>query len=385
MRRLERSLHQHIFKVGWLFTKNLQTTTILYYLIFLPGVVVHEFILWLVAGILDVRAERAIAWPESQAVAELRLTFVKLTKNAGALKTAIISVSPLVFGVLFIGFVANNILNVTGFVEALGDDALDNLGTALGVLTSTPDFWLWVYLVFAVGNTMWPDVKALRGWKPIVTGIVIAVIVLYLAGLGDAIIGQGLMIPVYQGLNILSGTLAVLIAIDLFFTAVLGAIESIIERITGDSATFQNGKLVAMRREELLRMRQQQREREAKQAEAARAKRAAGPPSIYNFPFPIPGAPGKESEPIIVTKEAPVTLPSGDTGRAGPALITGTAVPKTEPPSPPKPKDEDEKPEAKKVEPASTDKKPDAKAAESKKDEGAEEKEDQEEEVDERS
>ena len=316
-------------------TKKLQTTTILYYLIFLPGVAAHEFILWLTAGIMDVRAERAIEWPESQSVAELQLTFVKLNKNAGSLKTALIGISPLVFGILFIGFVANNILNVNGFVQALGDDALDNFGTALSVLTSTPDFWLWVYLIFTVGATMWPDLKLLRGWKPILTGIVIAVIVLYLAGLGDAVVGRGLMVPVYQGLNILSGTLAVLIAIDLFFTAILGAIESIIERITGDSATFQSGKLVAMRRDEVLRMRQQQREKEAKQAAVAKTQRAAGPPSIYNFPFPIPGAPGKETEPVVVTREAPVTLPTGDTGRAGPALITGTAVAKSE--SPPEP------------------------------------------------
>jgi hypothetical protein len=374
-------------------TKNLQTTTILYYLIFLPGVAAHEFILWLVAGVMDVRAERAIAWPESQAVAELRLTFVKLNKNAGSLRTAIISISPLIFGILFIGFVANNILNVNAFIQALGDDALDNLGTALDVLTSTPDFWLWVYLIFVVGNTMWPDVKALRGWKPILTGIVIAVVVLYLAGLGDAVIGRGLMIPVYQGLNILSGTLAVLIAIDLFFTAVLGAIESLIERVTGDSATFQSGKLVAMRREEVLRMRQQQREREVKHAAAAKAQRAAGPPSIYNFPFPIPGAPGKEPEPIVVTKEAPVTLPAGDTGRAGPALITGTAVAKTEPPPVPKLEEEKKEEEAKKEASASetakaaevVDKKDDASSEDEQvDDEEDEEEEDQEEEVDER-
>jgi hypothetical protein len=331
MRRLERSLHQHIFKVGWLLTKKLQTTTILYYLIFLPGVFLHEFIVWLVAGIMDVRAERAIAWPETQAVAELRLTFVKLSKNAGSLRTALISVSPLIFGILFIGFVANNVLNVNGFVQALGGDVLENLGTALGVLTATPDFWLWVYLIFTVGNTMWPDIKALRGWRPILTGIIIAVIVLYLAGLGDAIIGRGLMVPVVQGINVLSGTLVVITAVDLFFTAFLGAIESIIERVTGDSATFQSGKLVAMRREEVLRLRQQQREREAKQAAAAKVQRAAGPPSIYSFPLPIPGSPGKESQPIVVTKEEQVTLPAGETGRAGPALITGTAVVKPEP------------------------------------------------------
>lgn len=325
MRRLERWLHQHIFKVGWLLTKNLQTTTILYYLIFLPGVFAHEFILWLVAGIFDVRAERAIAWPEAQAVAELRLTFIKLSRTAGTLRTAIISISPLVFGILFIGFIANNVINVNGFVVTLGGN-LENLGAALAVLTSAPDFWLWVYLIFVVGNTMWPDFKTLRGWKPILTIVVIAVVFLYIIGLGEAIISRALMGPILQGINILSGALAVLIVTNLFFTAVLGAVESIIERITGNSATFQNGKLVAMRRAEVLQMRQQQREREAKQAAAAKATRAAGHTSIYSFPLPIPGAPGREAEPITVRKEEAPALPTTQTGRAGPAMITGTAT-----------------------------------------------------------
>ncbi len=86
MRRLERWLHQHIFKVGWLLTKNLQTTTILYYTFFLPGVVLHEFIYWLFAGFINVRAERAIAWPEAQAIAELRLNFIRLARNTGRIR-----------------------------------------------------------------------------------------------------------------------------------------------------------------------------------------------------------------------------------------------------------------------------------------------------------
>ena len=331
MRRLERTLHQHIFKVGWLLTKNLQTTTILYYLIFLPGVFVHEVILWLVAGIFDVRAERAIAWPESQAVAELRLTFIKLARGTSTFKLAIINISPLLFGIIVIGFIANNVLNINGFLLVMGDGNLENLSGALRVLTSTPDFWLWVYLVFAVGNTMWPDHSALRPWRPLVIGLVVAAILLYVIGLGDALVGRTVAGPVLHAVNIFSGTLAVLIVIDLFFTAILGGVESVIERVTRNSATFQNGKLVAMRREEVLKMRQQQREREARQAQPHRTVRPAGPPSIYAFPLPIPGAPGKESEPIVVTKEAQPSLPSVETGRAGPAMITGTAVARPEP------------------------------------------------------
>ena len=69
-RQIERWLHQHIFKVGWLLTNNFQTTTVLYYILFLPGILLHECSLWLAAGILNVRAERAIEFPAEQEIGE---------------------------------------------------------------------------------------------------------------------------------------------------------------------------------------------------------------------------------------------------------------------------------------------------------------------------
>ena len=63
---LRRWLQQHVFKVGWLLTKNLQTTTILFYTLFLPGVILNQFVTWMAAGILNVRAERAIRGPKDK-------------------------------------------------------------------------------------------------------------------------------------------------------------------------------------------------------------------------------------------------------------------------------------------------------------------------------
>ncbi|MFN8448386.1 MAG: hypothetical protein U0521_07290 [Anaerolineae bacterium] len=154
MRRLERWLHQHIFKVGWLLTKNLHTTTILYYTFFLPGVVVHEIIYWLVAGILNVRAERAIAMPEAQAIAELRLTFIRLSRNTSRVRRAIIGISPLISGLALIWLISNNVLNLNVVIAVLRVGGLDGVGSAINLLTSTPDIWLWVYFMFAVANTM---------------------------------------------------------------------------------------------------------------------------------------------------------------------------------------------------------------------------------------
>ena len=335
MRRLERWLHQHIFKVGWLVTKQYQTTTILYYAFFLPGIVLYELVIWLVAGFLNVRADRAIAWPEKQEIGELKLSFIKLSKNVGQFPLALISTAPLAIGLAAVAFIANNRLDFQGFINTMGSGFLDDVTAAFSRLVSAPDFWIWIYLVFTISNTMWPDVSKLRGWRVILIALGVAGAVLIAIGAGNQVIVDTLSGPVTNALNALSGTLAVIIGIDLFVVAVLGTIEAIIERITGDSATFKNGKMITMRREELIK--QQAAERTtARQQKSTRAPALpAGPPSIYKLSLPIPGAPGKEAvtrdEGIVISKPPIPAIASPSTpsvARTEPAVIPGTVTDK---------------------------------------------------------
>ncbi len=338
MRRLERWLHQHIFKVGWLLTKNLQTTTILYYTFFLPGVVLHEFVYWLFAGFINVRAERAIAWPEAQAIAELRLNFIRLARNTGRIRTALISIAPLIGGLAVIWLITNNVLDLNAIIATLRGGSVADIGAALTLLISTPDIWLWVYLIFAIASTMIPDRESLKGWRPILIGAGILIAVLYLLGVAQEVFLDTLATPITEGLNRLALTFAVVIAIDLLITGVLGTIEAIIERITGDSATFQNGKLVAMTREEVQRQREQQRTKQERQRQQAQVRTAAGPPSIYKLPLPIPEAPGRDlAESVVVSREPQSALVSGlptpaqsPLRRNAPTMIPGVAVVKSD-------------------------------------------------------
>ena len=127
LRRLETWLHQHLFKVGWLTTKNFQTTTILYYTFFLPGVVLHEFTYWLAAGLLNVRAERAIQWPEAQDIGELKLNFVKLAPRSSPWRVAIITLCPLIVGILVVVLIANSIFQLPALLAISTPVTLQNL------------------------------------------------------------------------------------------------------------------------------------------------------------------------------------------------------------------------------------------------------------------
>jgi hypothetical protein len=340
LRRLERWLHQHIFKVGWLLTKDFQTTTILYYTFFLPGVALHELSYWMVAGILDIRAERTIQWPEKQEIAELRLNFIKLAKNVSPFKLAIITLAPLTSGIVTIWFIANNIIPLNEFLTRISTGKLTDVTGGIGFLTAAPDFWLWIYLAFTISNTMMPNFKDLRGLR-IIFVILLAIGVGFFAlGVGSEVVVTTLVGPVADALYVLASTFAIIIAIDILATAILGTIEAVIERITGNSATFENGKLIAMTRQELAEYKKKQSARAMQPARRAAATPAeTGMPSIYKLPLPIPGPPGKEaitqSETVILAPaEKPLSPAPFRDSRPGPDMITSPAVAVPKPVSP---------------------------------------------------
>lgn len=344
LRQLERWLHQHIFKVGWLVTKDFQTTTVLYYTFFLPGVFLYEFVYWLVAGALDVRAERAIGWPEKQESGELKLNFVKLSRKANKIQVAIISIAPLFAGLVAVWFIANNIFNIPDVIQTMSTGTLDNVAAGLQQLTSTPDFWLWSYLMFTISNSMMPAPGVLKSWGwAMVTATAIFSLPLFLLGVGDDIVGDAFTGPIASGLNTLSGVFAVIIVFNVLAVLILGTLEAVIERITGDSATFKNGKMIVMTREEVIERRKQEREKQRANQDRKKKKSPAmmGPPSVYKLAFPVPGPPGSEP----VTQPVTTIIASSDENpeekdkvsdqlqinsprpqRIEPGIITGTAT-----------------------------------------------------------
>ncbi len=291
-RRIGHWLHQHIFKVGWLFTRNFRTTTILYYTFFFPGVVLYEVIVWLVAGALDVRAERAIQMPQAQEAGELHLNFVRISSRVPPVKRVVIQLSPMLVGGLFIWHVAANIFNVQAFITTISSGELDDVLLGFRTLTSVPDFWLWFYLVFTVSNTMLPtNLKELAVLRTAFIGIIVVSLVLLVVGIGANLFSTlaALASSVVYNLQIL---LLMLIVMNVLMTLALGLIEYTVESVTGHSATFVRGRMVTTTRQQAQEERKKQQERAAVKSAPAASQQ---PVSVYDLTFPIPSGPTRES------------------------------------------------------------------------------------------
>lgn len=339
LRRIERWLHQHIFKVGWLTTQNYKTTTILYYTFFLPGVILHELVYWLAAGVFNVKAEQEIKWPEEQEVAELKLNFVKISR-AGVFRKAMITSTPLLIGLICIWLIANNIFDITSVLATMQTGELTDVVAGFDLLISAPLFWLWVYIIFTIANTMFPTIpKDLKGWRSVLIWSGVLILALTVLGLSGAIF-EAVQAPISNLISVLQATFVLIILVDIIMVLILGTIEYTIERVTGNSATFRGKRMITMTREEAIAEREKVRERERKQREKRRKEAADSDlSSIYMLPFSIPNAPSattitqiREAEAIEAeievseaaeVSEKPISMPRFGGAAAKPEISEG--------------------------------------------------------------
>lgn len=320
-RRVERWLHQHIFKVGWLLTNNFQITTILYYSLFLPGIVLHELCVWLLAGLLRVRAERAISFPAAQEIGELRLNFIRLSPQAGRIRKFIISLAPLAAGIGALWLLAEGVFRWRTALVPLDAGGIDALAVALQTVVRTADFWLWFYLAFVIANTMFPALPLLQNWRHKAIAAIVLLVLAYLARTIDS----GFSLALLESLGV---ALLQVLAFNLLVVAGLGTAESLIERVTGKSASFVDGKMIAMSREEARAWRAEQRRASSSSQPLAKPKPFR---TIYDFPLPIPGPPGREpvsrQAVTVVMQPAPEEPPPPETEPPPAQLSQQTAQP----------------------------------------------------------
>ena len=246
-RQSERWLHQHIFKVGWLLSDSFQVTTILYYILFLPGIVLHEATLWLAAGLLNVRAERSIGFPEPQEIGELRLNFIRLAEDTGRLKRLTIRLCPILAGMAALWAIAAHVFRWEELFGPVADGRLEGVIAALTSLTGIADLWLWFYLAFVIANTMFPTLagRSDRGEKALVLVSAPA-----LTFIGWRVAGAAYPAVAVEIEALVGGIALVITQITLVnacAAVLLGLIEALIERATSRSATFRDGRCLPCR------------------------------------------------------------------------------------------------------------------------------------------
>lgn len=179
---LQSRLHTEIQRIFVLLTRSPQAAILLFSLMFLPGVFLHELSHFLTAKLLRVSTGRFSVFPRELGNNRLQMGFVEVAVS-DPVRESLIGAAPLLTGSAFVAFVGMNRLGVVGGIAA----AQLGLGQAMAWffgLFQQPDVWLWLYLALTVSSTMFPSASDRRPWLKVGIGMALILGVVLVLGAG---------------------------------------------------------------------------------------------------------------------------------------------------------------------------------------------------------
>jgi hypothetical protein len=235
---MQRWIHRHLRGVTLLLTGNVQWSVLVYALVLLPGVFLHELSHWLTANLLGVRTGKFSLIPRQQKDGSIQLGYVEFYKDhtVGPVQETMIGGAPLVFGVGAILLIGYFVFGVTEIVAVAQMGSIDALSLVLQDLFATGDFWLWLYLLFAISNAMMPSASDRQAWPAFL--LLTAVSTLLFATLFYIFGFIGILLTsLAQVTSALFSYLALAfsltIAVNLIFMALIALLEALIGRMRG--------------------------------------------------------------------------------------------------------------------------------------------------------
>ena len=163
---VHRWLEAHLQGLAYLSTGHPTVAMWVFFILFLPGTLVHELSHWVMARLLAVRTGRIELWPRAQKNGAVWLGSVQIART-DPVRASLVGLAPLLSGSLLSALIGAHLqLDTLGSALAAGEWA--SVWQQLGRSLALPDFWLWVYLLFAVANRMLPSPSDRQAWRPVI-------------------------------------------------------------------------------------------------------------------------------------------------------------------------------------------------------------------------
>ena len=231
---LQRWIHRHLRGVAYLLTGNKRWAVIIYAIILFPGVALHELSHWLSARLLGVRTGSISLMPRTLKDGSLQLGYVEYYKGRtlDPIRESIVGGAPLIVGTSALLLIGLHVFNVEIVGKALQTGEVDRLARALGQLFTTPDFFVWLYLIFAISNAMMPSPSDRRAWPAFLLLLLLCALILYLLEIQDLVLA-GLSGPVVALFGYLGLAFSLAIGVDLLVILIIYTFERLVSRLRG--------------------------------------------------------------------------------------------------------------------------------------------------------
>lgn len=178
---LSRQISQSIQLAAYLLTRSKDAPTLAIFLIFLPGVIVHEAAHWGMARLLGLRTGKFRVWPKRQG-RHIGLGSISV-ESRGALPDSLVGLAPLVVGSALVALIGNHIFSAYAVAGTLAQGRLVESFQAFWRALGKPDGALWAYLLFAIANAMMPSASDREPVGPVLLYAGVAAVLYILLGM----------------------------------------------------------------------------------------------------------------------------------------------------------------------------------------------------------
>jgi hypothetical protein len=150
-----------------------------YYLLFLPGIILHELSHVIMARLLGLRVGEVSLGPRRRDKYSIELGSVTISRG-DPLQESLVGLAPLLSGTAVLMLICYSVFDVGAMGEALRAGGWSAAMGDLGRFWRVPDSGLWAYAVFVVSNSMMPSSSDRRPWllAGLYLGLALGVLVL---------------------------------------------------------------------------------------------------------------------------------------------------------------------------------------------------------------
>jgi hypothetical protein len=222
---LSRWISRQVQVIGLRLTRNEQVTLLAYYLLMLPGILLHELSHVAAARLLGLRVGKLALGPHKRG-RYIELGSVQVG-SGGPVRDSLVGLAPFLAGTAVLLAVGYLVFDVQQLGLAWQKDGWGQLLEVAGRMSRVPDFWLWAYLVFAVSNAMTPSPADRQPWLIASIYLGCALVLAYLLG-GSAPVWASMPAQVAGAVQMLTLAFLLTLAMDLVVAVALLAMEGVI-------------------------------------------------------------------------------------------------------------------------------------------------------------
>jgi hypothetical protein len=160
---LSRWITRQVQLLGLHLTGDERAAQMTYYLLMLPGILLHELSHLVVARLVGLKVGAFSLGPRTYNQTSIELGSVTVSR-ADVFRESLVGLAPFLSGTAVLVLVGYRVFEVGSLSQAGAVGGASGLVRSLSHIWQVPDFWLWAYVVFVVSNAMMPSPSDRQPW-----------------------------------------------------------------------------------------------------------------------------------------------------------------------------------------------------------------------------